>query len=201
MSHTNSDTYKAKGYDNYNDNIHYYADDGQCSPLWMIPAAAATTATIYGSDNNNEMTRTSNNEWDYPGNRRGSVPVVPSSCSSSSTGTVLVRTAGNALQAVPATFLQQQVFEEVEAAAAAAAATEAPLLLIQVTVPPNAQAGDTIHVRSPYSNEEMLIAATIPPGLVPGQTFHVTCPTAVAVPEHDDDDATKHSRGDWWCQW
>ena len=190
MSHSNNDTYKTKGYGNDDggdgDIVHYY-DDGQCSPLWMIPAAAATTND--GSDNN-EMTRTSD-RWDYPGNRRGSVPVVPSSCSTT-TGTVLVRTAGNALQAVPATFLQQQqVFE---------AATEAPLLLIQVTVPPNAQAGDTIHVRSPYSNEEMLIAATIPEGLVPGQTFHVTSPTAVAIPEHDDD-ATKHYRGDWWCQW
>ena len=185
MSHSNNDTYKTKGYGNDDggdgDIVHYY-DDGQCSPLWMIPAAAATTAT------------TTNDGSDYPGNRRGSVPVAPSSCSTT-TGTVLVRTAGNALQAVPATFLQQQqqVFE--------AAATEAPLLLlIQVTVPPNAQAGDTIHVRSPYSNEEMLIAATIPEGLVPGQTFHVTCPTAVAVPEHDDD-VTKQYRGDWWCQW
>ena len=187
MSHSNNDTYKTKGYgndDGDDDDIVHYYDDGQCSPLWMIPAAAAATTDTAndGSDNHG---------WDYPGNRRGSVPVAPSSCSTT-TGTVLVRTAGNALQAVPATFLQQQqVFEE---------ATEAPLLLIQVTVPPNAQAGDTIHVRSPYSNEEMLIAATIPPGLVPGQTFHVTSPTAVAIPEHDDD-ATKHYRGDWWCQW
>ena len=52
--------------------------------------------------------------------------------------------------------------------------------LIEVQVPPNTRPGDTIHVRSPYTNineEDVFIAATIPEGMYPTQTFYVQCPT------------------------
>lgn len=184
MSHSTNDTYKTKGYDN----DHYYHDE-QCSPRIMEPCTLPVvswipTTTGHSSPNVTPSTKRTSGPWDYPGNRRLRLPASSSSSSSLSASTVLVRTAGNALQAVPATFLPP-----------------GPLLFMQVTVPSRAQAGDTIHVRSPYpttNDEEVLIAATIPNGLVPGQTFHVTCPTTAVAVQDDADDAAKNSPGEWW---
>jgi hypothetical protein len=137
------------------------------------------------------------NRHDYPGNRR-----IPMSSSSYTTGLapgqILIRTAGNALQAIPATILEEKTSQQSSQ-------------LIEVQVPPNTQPGDTIHVRSPYTElneeeEEVLIAATIPDGVYPGQTFYVQCPTntssntleltSVAVLETKKDE--ERAQFGWW---
>ena len=147
MSNYSDDISKKKGYDD-----DYY----HCSPM------ESCVPLIHG---NEEVIVASNmsSRHEYPGNRR-----VPSHMASPPPGNVLIRTAGNALQAIPATILEEKQQQQQQSSQ-----------LIEVQVPPNTGPGDTIHVRSPYttSNEEVLIAATIPDGVYPGQTFYVQCPT------------------------
>jgi hypothetical protein len=140
MSTYVDDTYKKKGYDNDDDDGYQYA---ACEDVQFIPSENMRNTTFL------------NNRSAYPGNRRISNldQGIPS-------GTILVRTAGNALQAIPAASVMEEKQQP---------------QLVEVTIPTNSQSGDTIHVRSPYRDE--LIAATIPDGLYPGQTFYVQCPT------------------------
>lgn len=93
----------------------------------------------------------------FPGNRR--IPLA------SSTGrirgpppnTVFVKTAGNALQAVPRSVMEQQD------------------RLVAVTVPENVPPESVIYVQY-GSNGESLLQATIPAGALPGHTFFVQVP-------------------------
>jgi hypothetical protein len=96
---------------------------------------------------------------DFPGNRRTVVlpPGPPPNM-------VLVKTGGNALQAVP-----QMVFEQKQ-----------PEHLVAVTVPENVSPGRTIYVQHGPRNENLL-QATIPAGALPGHTFFVRVPDAFQV--------------------
>jgi hypothetical protein len=177
MRNYSDDMYKTKGYDD-----NYY----NCSPMdSFVPLI---------DSNEQEVVTTSSVRRDYPGNRR--IPMSSSDMANPPPGTVLIRTAGNALQAIPATILEEK--------------QQPSSQLIEVQVPPNTRPGDTIHVRSPYTGmneEEMLIAATIPDGVYPGQTFYVQCPTnsttasntveltSVAVLATNEEEQTQ--RG-WW---
>jgi hypothetical protein len=149
MSNYSDDTVKNIGYD---DNYYHCSPMESCVPL------------IQTDEHEVIVTGTNSGRHDYPGNRR--IPMSSSPyMTSPASGHVLVRTAGNALQAIPATVLEE---------------TQQSSQLIEVQVPPNTRPGDTIHVRSPYTDaneEEVLIAAIIPDGVYPGQTFYVQCPT------------------------
>jgi len=94
----------------------------------------------------------------FPGNRR--IPLA-SFTSSGSRGpppnNVFVKTAGNALQAVPQTVVEQQD------------------RLVAVSVPENVPPGSTIYVQY-GNNNESLLQATIPAGALPGHTFFVQVP-------------------------
>lgn len=156
----------------YNDDNYNYSPVESCVPLIHSGEEVALTM--------------SRDQRDYPGNRR--VPIIMSSPPS---GTVLVRTAGNALQSIPATILEAKQQQQSSQ-------------LIEVQVPPNARPGDVLHVRSPYTNttscEEEIIAATIPDGVYPGQTFYVQCPnrvdlTTVAVVAIKEDEEAQLA----WC--
>jgi hypothetical protein len=144
------DTYKQKGYDD-DDNFRYDYSTMERSALIQVHG-----------DESKGFSNTCGISSQYPGNRR-----FPMSKHSIPDGSILVQTAGNALQAIP----QQQTSE-----------------LIEVTVPVGTVPGDTIHVLSPY-NPNDIIAAVIPDDMNPGQTFYVQCPAktttsslAVAVP-------------------
>ena len=178
MSNYSDDMYKTKGYD---DNCYH------CSPMdSFVPLI----------DSNEAVATSSSVRYDYPGNRR--VPMSSTSISdmtSPPSGTVLIRTAGNALQAIPATILEEK--------------QQSSSQLIEVQVPPNTRPGDTIHVRSPYidlNEEEVLIAATIPDGVYPGQAFYVQCPTTtttsttttVVVLATKEEEEQQHTQRGWW---
>ena len=132
-----------------------------CSPMdSFVP--------LIDSNEQEAVATTSSARYDFPGNRRA--PMSSSEMTSPPSGTVLIRTAGNALQAIPATILEEK--------------QQPSSQLIEVQVPPNSRPGDTIHVRSPYTcanEEEVLIAANIPDGVYPGQTFYVQCPSNTAT--------------------
>jgi hypothetical protein len=140
---------------NHKDDIYKYKAYNDCdySTLEGVPL-------IHG-----ESTGTSSAEQrqQYPGNRR--TPTISNTIAPADS--VLVRTAGNALQAVPSAIMSSS--------------SNAPQI-IAVHVPGNAQPGDTIHVRSPYDNNQ-LIAATIPPNVGPGMAFYVQVPSAVVDEE------------------
>jgi hypothetical protein len=136
MSKYQEEMYKNKSYEDYD----YAAFEG-------VP--------LIQGDVNCERNRT--NPRQYPGNRR-----TPMSNVSGPAGSVLIRTAGNALQAVPLSLVENT-----------------PIQFVEVFVPSNAQPGDTLHVRSPYGSGEELIAAIIPEGLYPGQSFYVQIPAVV----------------------
>jgi hypothetical protein len=127
MSKYQEDMYKYKAY-----------EDCDYSSLEGVPL-------IHGDVNHPIRT----NQSQYPGNRR-----TPMSNISVSAGSILIRTAGNALQAVPLSMLDN-----------------API--------PGAKPGDTLHVRSHYGSEEQLIAAIVPEGAYPGQSFYVQIPAVV----------------------
>jgi hypothetical protein len=98
----------------------------------------------------------------YPGMRR---TALPTTIRNNSTETVLVPTAGNALQSVP-----RHVVERPN--------------LFRVTVPENTQSGDRLLVKynlennndDQYNNSRFL-EVTIPQGLFPGHAFFVEIPT------------------------
>jgi hypothetical protein len=145
MSNSSDDTYKKKGYDDDDVNCHY-------TTLEAVPLidSEASTFGVTSTGNRNE----------YPGNRR-----IPSSDMPIPAGNILVRTAGNALQAIPVSMVEK--------------IHESTPQLISVQIPNNTQPGDIIHVRPPYS--DILIAATIPNGALPGQTIYVTYPSAATA--------------------
>ena len=85
----------------------------------------------------------------YPGLRRQVLDGKPPS------GSILVKTGGNALQAIDRDAAQQKG-------------------IVCVVVPPGSNPGDTIYVQCPYS--ERLISMIIPEGAVPGQVVLVKTP-------------------------
>jgi len=111
----------------------------------------------------------SNDRNNFPGNRRNVLPCA----AGPPVGSVFVKTAGNALQAVPRSVLQQQD------------------QLVAVTVPENMKPGDVIYVQHNNINhgqqnqeqyESQLMQATIPAGALPGHTFFVQVPNTKEEP-------------------
>jgi hypothetical protein len=82
---------------------------------------------------------------------------------------VLVKTAGNALRAVPRQDLLMQNNNNNNNSPA-----EATTVVLSVVVPPNMKSGDALHVQAP---DGRIIAVTIPPGIYPGQSFMVKVPS------------------------
>ena len=122
--------------------------------------ACAVVATTAGSCSAISMRCT-----DFPGNRR---TVLPRSAAGPPPNTVLVKTGGNALQAVPRMLMEQQQQQQER--------------WIAVTVPENVSPGSTIYVQygsPPYNSDALLLQATIPPGALPGHTFFVQVPDAL----------------------
>lgn len=96
----------------------------------------------------------------YPGHRRR-VPAVGGPPSDH----VLIRTAGNALQAIPRAEYEEKVQQK---------------NVLAVSVPSSAAPGDTVMVRNNNSATPQFVQATIPPESVPGKTFFVNVPTEEA---------------------
>jgi hypothetical protein len=132
---------------------------------------------LYSSDGD-IITPEGEREWhEYPGNRRNEC--LPQS-SSPPRGSLLVKTGGNALQAIDMDALDKAPF-------------------ISVVVPEGKAAGDTIHVNCPYWKGR-LIKTTIPTLARPGDSFLVQTPPMVphvvtGVPVDPDDEETRISVG------
>lgn len=90
----------------------------------------------------------------YPGTRR-----VPSRGCGPPLDTVLVKTGGNALQAVPRSIFEKNIDGN----------------LLAVIAPANVVPGDTIFITPPDGTGRM-IAAVVPQGIYPGHTFFVDIP-------------------------
>lgn len=101
----------------------------------------------------------------FPGNRRS--PMLPAGPPD---GSVLIQTAGNALQAVPAAALVPNRSSNGGGA------------VVAVQVPANAKPGDTLLVRAPplgndsVGDANAMVEATVPIGAWPGHTFLVEFP-------------------------
>ncbi|KAL7580055.1 hypothetical protein ACA910_005040 [Epithemia clementina (nom. ined.)] len=107
------------------------------------------TLPIKGETKNNSRRHP---RYVYPGERRS---ILPTLSPTAMQNFVLVKTAGNALQAIPRSSYEEDKTKN----------------LLTVNVPPNARGGDEIYVRTPSGRRS--ISATVPDGFVPGQVFLV----------------------------
>jgi len=103
----------------------------------------------------------------YPGNRRVPITETEGAAGSSSSDRVLIKTGGNALQAIPRSLL---IMNE-----------NSNESLMTVSVPSGCGPGSTLLVLTPDGTGRM-VAATVPQGLVPGHTFLVKIPPLEQFP-------------------
>ena len=144
---SNNDNYKEGSSDPYKSETDYAA-------LEAVPLMAHPTI---------EPQQTAHDRFNaFPGNRRTILPLA----GGPPPDTVLVKTAGNALQAVPRSIMQQQD------------------RLVAVRVPENVNPGDMIYVQYTHGGDpqQQLMQATIPAGALPGHTFFVQVPDVQQEP-------------------
>ena len=123
----------------------------------MTASCMKTTPYTPVAKGEDEKPWTTHNWMDYPALRPSSLAgVKPPS------GTVLVKTGGNALQAIDRQSLEQDN-------------------VMAVTVPYNVRPGQTMLIRVPNSHYERLVTVTVPMGVHPGHVFLIRIPEPTVV--------------------
>lgn len=130
-------------------------------------AALEGVPLVMDGENKNTTSSSDCDRNKYPGHRRNPITAA---ASVPPAGTVLLKTAGNALQAVPAAVLLETN-------------------VMAVCVPANAQPGDVLHLRPPLEEKNhhpnnnnssslqlLMMEAVVPEGAWPGHTFLVPFP-------------------------